>query len=74
MEALSSVIEIKEVNDYKSTKDFINLPFELYKNDDAWIPPLISDFKKYIIFWKELHNLHLLTFNVFEDSIHKFFT
>lgn len=48
MEALSSVIEIKEVNDYKSTKDFINLPFELYKNDDAWIPPLISDFKKYI--------------------------
>jgi len=31
---------IKEVNDKKDLKIFINLPWEIYKNDPNWVPPL----------------------------------
>lgn len=48
MESISSSVYIKEVNDKKDIKDFLALPFELYKGDKAWVPPLISDSKKYI--------------------------
>ena len=48
MESVSSNIYIKVVSDKKTLKDFISLPFELYKEDKAWVPPLISDFKKYV--------------------------
>ncbi|MBO1263963.1 hypothetical protein J3A84_02760 [Proteiniclasticum sp. SCR006] len=33
----------------KEIRDFIMLPFTLYEGDDAWVPPLISDFRKYIM-------------------------
>jgi hypothetical protein len=33
-------IEIIEVKDKKDLKDFINLPYELYKNHPIWVPPL----------------------------------
>jgi len=39
-------IEIKKVTTKKEKKDFIMFPFELYKNDPLWVPPLISDMKK----------------------------
>lgn len=48
MELVITNIIVHELNSDKSIKDFINLPFELYKEDEAWVPPLISDFKKYI--------------------------
>jgi GNAT superfamily N-acetyltransferase len=48
MELVSSNIYIKELEDKKDVKDFIYLPFELYKGDEAWVPPILSDFKKYI--------------------------
>jgi len=48
MESVSSKVIIKEVNNGREIRDFIDLPFELYKNDSAWVPPLRSDFKKYI--------------------------
>lgn len=41
--------KIEEVKDSKTLNDFIYLPFKLYKYDDAWVPPIVSDFKKYIM-------------------------
>jgi GNAT superfamily N-acetyltransferase len=38
-------IRIDKVEDEKDLKDFINLPFKLYKKDPYWVPPLISDLK-----------------------------
>lgn len=46
---LSRETQIEEVKDSKTLNDFIYLPFKLYKFDDAWVPPIVSDFKKYIM-------------------------
>ena len=48
MDSSISMLEIIEVINRKQLKDFISLPFELYKEDKAWVPPLIYDFKKYV--------------------------
>jgi len=37
------MIEIKEAITKKEMKQFIMYPFELYKNDKNWVPPLIFD-------------------------------
>ncbi len=37
------MIEIKEAITKKEMKKFIMFPFELYKNDKNWVPPLIFD-------------------------------
>lgn len=37
------MITIKEATTRKEMKKFIMFPFELYKNDETWIPPLIFD-------------------------------
>ena len=37
------MITVKEVTTRKELKQFIMFPFELYKNDKNWIPPLIMD-------------------------------
>ncbi|WP_099951088.1 hypothetical protein [Ezakiella peruensis] len=42
------MIEIYEVKTKKDIDDFTMLPFDLYKAEDNWVPPLISDYKKYI--------------------------
>ena len=42
-------ITLIEVKDNRTLKDFINLPFTLYKGDTAWVSPIKSDFKKYIL-------------------------
>ena len=34
------MLQIKEIQDVKGLKQFINLPWELYKNDPHWVPPL----------------------------------
>ncbi len=49
MEALATNILIKELESKIEIKDFIDLPFELYKDDKSWVPPIKSDFKKYIM-------------------------
>ncbi|MGB9856736.1 MAG: GNAT family N-acetyltransferase [Dictyoglomaceae bacterium] len=41
-------MEIIEVKTKKEKRDFIMFPFELYKNDPLWVPPLISEMKKII--------------------------
>ncbi|GAT62706.1 hypothetical protein [Paludibacter jiangxiensis] len=37
------MITIKEVSTRKELKQFIMFPFELYKNNKNWVPPLIMD-------------------------------
>lgn len=41
-------ILVCEVKSSKQEKDFIKLPWKIYKGDPNWVPPLISDFKKTI--------------------------
>jgi len=36
-------LKIEEVTDKRGLKNFIKFPFELYKSNSFWIPPLISD-------------------------------
>lgn len=47
------MISVKAVETKGDLKKFIMLPFELYKNDPNWVPPLISDQKK---FFSPRHN------------------
>ncbi|MBW6514778.1 MAG: GNAT family N-acetyltransferase [Candidatus Syntrophosphaera sp.] len=47
------MITIKAVSSKKDLSNFIMLPFALYKNDPNWVPPLISDQKK---FFSPAHN------------------
>ena len=42
------MVEIREVKTPKELKDFIMLPFRLYKNDQNWVAPLIPDQKKFL--------------------------
>jgi hypothetical protein len=39
-------ITIKEVSDTKELKNFIKLPYTLYKGNPYWIPPMLLDEKK----------------------------
>lgn len=39
-------LKIVEINDKKQLKNFINLPWEIYHNDDNWVPPLKGDMLK----------------------------
>ena len=39
-------IEIREVTDKKALKKFIRVPWEIYKNDPNWIPPLLMERKE----------------------------
>ncbi|MFC1725258.1 N-acetyltransferase [candidate division KSB1 bacterium] len=43
-------INIIPVTNNSELKKFILLPWELYKNDKNWVPPLISEIKKYLDF------------------------
>jgi len=40
-------LTLTEVNDRKSLRDFIRLPYRIYRDDPHWIPPLLRDEKKY---------------------------
>lgn len=43
------MLVVKPALTRKEIRDFVMLPFSLYEGDDAWVPPLISDFRKYIM-------------------------
>lgn len=47
------MIEIKEVSGKKQLKDFVMFPYELYKNDSYYVPPIIKD--EYHILQPELN-------------------
>jgi len=37
------MIEIKEVTDKKAFREFVKLPFKIYKGSPYWVPPIIND-------------------------------
>jgi hypothetical protein len=39
-------LEILPVSDRRSLKDFIRIPWKIYRGDKYWVPPLIVDMKK----------------------------
>jgi hypothetical protein len=39
-------VEIKEVKTKSDIKQFVKLPFEIYKNNKFWVPPIIADEQK----------------------------
>ena len=39
-------MDIIEVTDKKTIKDFLNLPYDIYKTDENWIPHLKQDIEK----------------------------
>ena len=41
-------IVLHEVTDRVLLDEFARLPFTLYKNDSSWVPPIISEYKKYV--------------------------
>ncbi len=41
-----SKIEIVPVDDSRKLREFIRLPWKIYKGDPYWVPPLIMDLKK----------------------------
>ncbi len=41
------MINVIPVDSKKQLKDFILLPFKIYKNESNWVPPLIGDRKKF---------------------------
>ncbi len=44
---MSNII-LKNVEGGKELDEFARLPFVLYKGDPAWVPPIISEYKKYV--------------------------
>jgi GNAT superfamily N-acetyltransferase len=40
------MVKIRRVENEKDKIDFIKLPWEIYKNDSNWVPPLIFDVRK----------------------------
>lgn len=48
-----NTIEVDQVKTKKDLKDFIKLPWKIYKNDPCWVPPLISQQKA--LFDKKKH-------------------
>lgn len=42
-------VVVREADNRKMLDDFVRLPFRLYEGDEAWVPPLISEFKKYVL-------------------------
>ncbi len=42
---LSAAIQVRAVDDAKGLKDFIRLPWALFRDDPNWIPPLLSELK-----------------------------
>ncbi len=41
-------IILEKVEDKKQLDEFARLPFSLYEGDDAWVPPIVSEYKKYV--------------------------
>ncbi len=44
---MSNII-LEKVENKTQLDEFARLPFSLYKDDPAWVPPIISEYKKYV--------------------------
>ncbi len=62
--------EVSPVSNRKSLKDFIKLPFKIYKDDELWIPPLISELKRTLNTNENPYfkNASLKLFNCYKDK------
>ena len=58
------MIIVKEITTKKEMKTFVKFPFELYKNNPYWVPPLIND---------EINSFDKTINPVFEHAIAHFF-
>jgi GNAT superfamily N-acetyltransferase len=45
-EGILNRVEIVPVTNHKALRQFIRLPWEIYRDDPFWVPPLILDMKK----------------------------
>jgi hypothetical protein len=59
------MFEIKEVKSASDIKEFVKLPFEIYKGNGFWVPPIISD---------EIKQLRMETNPFFDFNEAKFWT
>jgi len=48
------MIEVKQMQSKQEIKQFIKLPFRIYKRDPYWVPPLIFE-QKHIVFNRKKH-------------------
>jgi GNAT superfamily N-acetyltransferase len=51
-------LEIREVRSSTDLKDFIRIPWRIYKNDPHWVPPLIVEVKEFLNRRKHPFYLH----------------
>lgn len=58
------MITVKEIHSKKDLKAFVKFPFKLYKNSEAWVPPIIK---------QELDTFNKDKNPVFEDADARFF-
>lgn len=42
------MIDVIPVKTREDLNEFVKLPFDLYKDDRNWVPPLINEYKKYV--------------------------
>jgi hypothetical protein len=58
------MITIKQISSKKELKQFVKFPFQLYKNCQYWVPPLIKD---------ELETLDAVNNPVFKNADASYF-
>ncbi len=65
------MVQIKPVVSKKDLKDFIMLPFRLYKDDKTWVAPLISEQLKFFNPKKNPYYLHseVMLFLALQDGV-----
>ena len=56
------MVDIKEVKTRKEVKQFIELPLNMYKDNDCFVPPLYSSEK--VLFKKKNNPLSLLKLSI----------
>ena len=57
-------ISIETVTSFKDFKNFYNFPFQLYKDDPFWVPPLWKEFKVFFkkkILFGDIQNVNYLS-------------
>jgi len=59
-------MEIKQVKTGRQLKEFIELPFEIYKKDPYWVPPLKAEIKELLSqknpFWKHAKKILFIAY------------
>ena len=48
LQAVEGALEIREVRSKQDLEQFIRIPWQIYKDDPHWVPPLIFDVKEFL--------------------------